>query len=402
MRRRRISPYSHIEVLRHSRQEILVLVLLTVGAGVALSLLSDLLGATLADWMPGPGARYALVGVSLLLFVGVVVALFYARSEGRWLQIEIQVPYHLPAGGQPAVVRRGSYGVTVHARRAFVRRYRRGSPALQDWLDAWRRAQGKGMPFQRFAAADNAALVQCLVLYALHRYGQASLGPEAAYGWCRAGLPARQLTMDDLPPGLADNPFLRADQRAGEWRLWWPREVEIELAPDKDGQNPFPRWRLKHRRYGYVDVRWFPHVSVAGQGSQVWQVLTQRLKLDKRSRVFILGTRLETHAHFLLTFWPRGDAFNDWATGLLAYLEEALDWGYYLKTRTDRLVAIQDQRLGWVPRGTSVWEKLQEIEARLGRLEVQETVLGQVKGGGGVESPPDMGEEPPEGEALVV
>jgi len=328
MRHRRRSPYSRIEALHHSRRELLGLVLLTVVLGVVLSLLSDLLGADLAVWLPWTGWRYALVASLALGLAGLVVALFYARSESRRLWIEVQTPYHLPAEGQPRIAERRSYGLTTHARRAFMRRYRRGSPELARWLADWRQAEAEGVPFQQFIAGDHAALLQCLLLYVLHRYGDDSLGYEAAYGWQKVDLPARQLAMDDLPPGLRDNPFLRADQQADKWRLWQPTEVQIELAPDPEGKDLFPRWRLKHRRYGYVEIGAYPRLAVAGRGSQVWRVLTQRLRPSRESRIFSIGARLEAQARFRWTFWPGGDAFHGWATGLLAYLEEALDWGY--------------------------------------------------------------------------
>ncbi len=369
VRHRRRSPYSRLEALRRSRQGLLGLVLLTAGLGVVLSLLSDLLSQDLSIWFPWSGWCYALVLVLVLILAGLVVPLFYARSESRRVRIEVQIPYHLPAEGRPGIVERRSYGVTVHARRAFMRRYRRGSPELDRWLAGWRQAEAEGIPFQRFIAEDQAALVQCLLLYVLHRYGNDSLGHEAAYGWWKVDLPARLLAMDDLPPGLRDNPFLRADQQAERWRLWWPEEVQLELAPDPE--LLFPRWRLRHRRYGRVEIRCYPHLTVAGRGSQVWRVLTRRLRLDRRSQLFIIGSRLEAQAHFRWTFWPGGEGFHNWATGLLTYLEEALDWGYYLETRTDRLVAALDERVGWVPSGTSVFDKLQEIEGRLERLEAR-------------------------------
>ncbi len=369
MRHRRRSPYSRIEELRRSRQELLGLVLLTVLLGLALSLLADLLGKNLESWLPSWGWRYGLALGLTLALAALVVGLFYTRSESRRLRIEMQVPYHLPADGPPRIAERRSYGVTSHARRAFMRRYRRNSPELDRWLGAWRQAKAVGVPFSRFIAEDHAALLQCLLLYVLHRYGDDSLGHEAAYGWWKVDLAAQHLPMDDLPPGLRDNPFLRADQDAERWRLWLPAEVEIALLPGKG--DLFPPWQLKHRRYGSVEIRCYPHLSVAGRGSQVWRVLTQRLKLHRRSQLFIIGSRLEAQARFRWTFWPGCDAFHDWATGLLVYLEEALDWGYYLDTRTDRLIAMLDERVGWVPRGTSLFEKLQEIEGRLERLEVR-------------------------------
>jgi hypothetical protein len=87
-----------------------------------------------------------------LAFTGLVVALFHARSESRRLRIEVQMPYHLPAEGQPRIAERRSYGATTHARRAFMRRYRRNSPELDRWLGAWRQARAKGVPFPRFIA----------------------------------------------------------------------------------------------------------------------------------------------------------------------------------------------------------------------------------------------------------
>jgi len=387
MRRRRLSPYSRIEALRRSRQELLALVLLTAGLGIALSLLADLLGADLVAWVPSPLARYVVAGGLGLVLACCAVLLFHASSEGQWVPLQVQLPYHLPADGQPTVAQRRSYGVTTHARRAFMRHYRHNSPELDDWLARWRQARAAGVPFQQFIAPDNAALVQCLLLYVLHRYGDDSLGPEAAYGWWHVDLPAIRWTAADLPPVLRDNPFLQADQDLEQWRLWWPAGVRLDLQPGPSG----PVWRLQHPRYGRVEVRTSPHLAVAGRGSQEWHVLTQRLKLDQRSRLFIVGTRLEARACFRWTFWPGSEAFHDWATGLLAYLEEALDWGYYLNTRTDRLVALLDQRIGWVPAGTSVFDKLQEMEGRLERLEVT-AASGSERAEG----------EPPPGEALVV
>ena len=199
---------------------LLALALLTIGLGITLNVLAELLEADLAAWIPSPIGRYVLVGILTLVLAALAVALFYSSSESQWVQIEIQIPYHLPFREQPRVALRKSYGVTTYARQAFMHRYRRGSPQLQEWLESYRRAEAEGIPFQHFIAEDNAALVQCLVLYALHRYGDDSLSSKAAYGWWKSDLPATQLTMDGLPPGLGDNPFLRADQRADEWRLW--------------------------------------------------------------------------------------------------------------------------------------------------------------------------------------
>ncbi len=374
--RRRESPYSRIEAIRQSRSELIVLVLATVILGTMLSLLGSGLYDYLLVWLPRGWQQAAAFGLGLTLtavLVAVLIWLFYTRGESQPVRIEIQLPYHLPADGQPTIAERGSYQVTVHARRAFARRYRRGSPEVAHWLAAWREARQEGVAFQHFIAEDNAALVQCLLLYVLHRYGEGSLGPEAAYGWWKVDLPAGRLAMDDLPPPVRDNPFLRADQNADEWRLWLPADVRLEVTGPRPGAGAAVwafRWRLVHRRYGHVELRCYPRLAVAGRQSQPFRVLTQRLHLNRRSEVYVIETRLEAVARFRWTFWPASDAFHEWATGLLSHLDEALDWKHFLATRPDRLLADLDWKLGWVPHGTSVWDKLEEIEGRLEALEV--------------------------------
>jgi len=366
--RRRESPYSRLEEIRRSRGELLALVLITVTMGTLLSVLASGLYDYLLIHLPGQQQLWAFgLGVAVTLtLVGVLVWLFYARGESQRVAIEFQIPYHIPASGQATIAQRRSYQVTVHARRAFSRRYQEDSEGQKELVAAWQRALAQEIPFQKFVAEANAALVQCLALYVLHRYGEESLGPEAAYSWWGVEMPASKLKMDDLPTPLRDNPFLRADQRAEEWTLLLPQDVQLELLPE---EGPFPRWRLSHRRYGHVELRWHPHLSVSGETSQAYRILTQRLRLSRRSQLYVVGTRLEAVARFRWTFWPASDPFHDWATGLLARLEEALDWEYFLATRADRLVADLDWKVGWVPTGTSLVEMLQVIEGRLEELE---------------------------------
>lgn len=369
MRARRFSPYSQIESLQRSRQELWTLVLLTTGLGIALNLLAGLISPDLVSWIPWPAGRYLLVIVLIIGLATVAIARFYATTESRRLQIEAQFPYLVAADGQPSMAEKKAYGVTILAHKALMHAYAQSSPEFETWLCRWRQAQADKVPFQEFIADDNAALVQCMVLYALHRYGVKSLGPQAEYGWRRSELPARQLTMNDLPPALATNRFLRADQQCDSWRLWWPQDVEMELLPDEAGGNLFPRWCFRHKHYGYVEICWSPHLIVAGSGSQPIMVLSQGLKLPKRTCLHIIGTRFEAQAHFRWAFWRGSHTFHDWTCNLLAFLEEALDWAYFLNIRTDQLVASLTDRIGFVPRDTSVFDKLLEIEARLGQLE---------------------------------
>ncbi len=370
MRRRR-SPYSKIETIRRSRGELVALVLVTVALGTILNLLAS--GLYEALWPGGEtlGQQWLAfsVGALITLTLTLGVALLYSRTESRRALVEVWLPYHWPASGRPGVAQRRSYQVTVHARRAFARRYPKNAPQTEAFATSWREAVTQGTPFQHFIASTNADLLQYLLLCVLHRYGEDSLGPEAAYGWWKVDLPAKQLSVSDLPPPLCDNPFLHADQRPDEWRLWWPQTVDMESETDREGGW---LWRLTHRRFGQVKIRAYPQLAVAGRKSQPMQVFLQRLKLHRGSQLVVVGTRLEAVAQIRWAFLPGSEPFHDWATGLISYLEEALDWGYFLTMRPDRLIADLDWKMGWVPKGTSVWEKLEEIEGRLEELEMGE------------------------------
>lgn len=368
--RRRESPYSQIETIRRSRGDLAALVLVTVVLGMLLNVLASGLYEALRPTVGAPGRPLPAFAAGLLITLALTISvvLLYRRTESQRALVEIWLPYHWPAAGRPGVAQRRSYQLTVHARRAFARRYPKNASQTQAFAADWKEAVAQDIPFQQFIAPVNAQLVQHLLLSVLHRYGDDSLGPEAAYGWWKVDLPAVQLSMDDLPPSVGENPFLRADQNAEQWRLWWPAAVRWESQAQAG--NTFPVWRFVHRWYGYLEIRAYPQLAMAGQASQPMHVFLQRLKLHRGSQLHVVGTRLEAVARFQWAFLPGSELFHDWATGLLSYLEEALDWGYFLATRPARLITDVDWKMGWVPHGSSVWEKLEEIEARLEGLEM--------------------------------
>ena len=372
--RRRDIPYSRLAEIRASRNELLGLVLVTLALGLVLNLVSDALYEVLQArhvdrrWVVGLGLAVTLI----LIFV--VVWLFYSRAESRVAQLEMWLPYHLPARNKVTIARRLSYQVTVYAHSAWAHRYRENALQTRAWVTRWQQARAAGTPFQHFVLTDHVALSQCLLLYALHRAGEDILGDQAEFGWLKVDLPVQRWPMDALPSSLSDNPFLRADRRADEWRLLLPQDVTLALT--HNGDNPWPRWTLRHRRYGQVDFRWKPRVAMAGQGSQVWHVLTQRLRLGRRSELYILNARLEAHVRFRWTLLPRSDSFHRWATTLLSELEDALDWSYFLETRSDRILANLDWKIGWWERDDSLVDALARIEHRLDDLELERLDAG--------------------------
>jgi len=373
--RRRDTPYSRLAEIRASRGELLALVLVTLALGLALNLASNALYEILAiRGMSRSGVLlitlFATLGMTLI-----AVWLFHSQTESRTVQLEVWLPYHLPGGERVTIAHQPAYQVTAFARQAWARRYPENAPLTQDWLARWRQARAEGVPFQTFALAEHVALCQCLLLYALRRAGDDMLGPEAEFGWWAVDLPAQSWSIDALSPPVRDNPFLRADQLPDQWRLLLPRDVTLTLATGPD--NPlrqaqgkaWPRWTLRHPRYGQLDLRWRPQVAVAGRGGQVWRILTQHLRLGQRSELYVLNARLEARAHFRWTLLPRSDPFHQWATSLLARLEEALDWGYFIETRPNRILADLDWKIGWWERDDSLADTLARIERRLEELE---------------------------------
>lgn len=382
--RRRYSPYSRIEEVRRSRSEVLALVLITVILGLLLGVLTDGLTDILRTVLPASvwGGMVALAGLLALLLTLTVTWLFHGRTESQSVCIDLWLPYHFPGSVGATIARDGAYQPPRHARRAFMSRYRPDSPALEMFLQSHADARARGQPFQHFIAADHAGLAQCLALYVLHRYGDESLGAEAAYGWWDVALPSRRLSMDDLPSPLRDNPFLRADQKPDEWRLLLPEQVTFHAT---DSQ-----WTLRHRRYGQVIVHWFPRLPVAGRHSQPYRALTARMRLSEDSQLYVVGSRIEAVAQLHRTLLPASESFQEWATGLMARLEEALDFQYYVATRPARITRDMEWKIGWVPEGSSIVEMLQTIEARLEALEM----------GAAVADLEELGEE--EGESFVV
>jgi len=384
--RRRHSPYSCIEEMRRSRGEVLALVLTTILLGLLLGLLTEGLSgwlqAALPSWLWN--GALALVAISTLLLTGIVAWLLHGRTESQRARIDLWLPYHFPDSRKATIARASSYQPPRHARRAFMRRYRSESPQLDAFLEAHADALARGQPFQNFIAADHRALTECLALYVLHRYGDESLGAEAAYGWWEVEMPSRRLSMDDLPPSLRDNAFLRADQKPGEWRLLLPEHVAFDAA---DSQ-----WTLRHSRYGKVIVRWLPRLPVAGRHSQPYEALTTHMRLGEDSELYVVGARVEGIARLNRTLFPASEPFHRWATGLLARLEEALDFQYYLATRPARVIRDLEWKVGWVPEGSSIVEMLQGIETRLEELEM----------GAAVAALEEVEEEPRDGDGFVV
>jgi hypothetical protein len=74
--------------------------------------------------------------------------------------------------------------------------------------------------------------------------------------------------------------------------------------------------------------------------------------------------------HLRRTLLPASEPFQAWATGLLARLEETLDYEYYLVEGRRRIPRNLEKKIGWVPEGTNLVEMIQGLDARLDDLEM--------------------------------
>lgn len=381
MYRRRHSPYSRIEQIRESQAEVLRLVLAAIVLGLLLSLLSAAIYSYLLRLLPSPTWQWIafILGLVLtVLVVGLIIYLFHSRGESQTVRLEIAIPYHLGGSKNLEIAKhhpcRPTYHPAIDARLLFSRPFKPGSKSSQDLRQHWEEAKRNRRSFQAFMASMNAELVNALILSALHRYGKDSLGSAAKYGWWRVRLESVEYGLDDLPQPLLVNRFLQAKKKQNpQWKLLLPRNVQVKIIQDKHKWE----WSVRHPRHGSLVIYCHPTLWVAKQDSLPGQVLGEGLKHGSNNDLFVLGTRLETTVSFRLSFLSRTNPFHEWTTGLLSHLEEALDWGYFLASRPDRIIGDLPWKIGDLPKksGDSVWGKLCEAEKRLEAIEARLAAL---------------------------
>ena len=129
------------------------------------------------------------------------------------------------------------------------------------------------------------------------------------------------------------------------WNLLLPQGAELA------------RWQYDDRRRivlhfpgrGQITIGYYTRPWISGIRSQPARVLSDGQDKGLTSANFyVFGTRIEVQASFENLLRHRNEVFSEWATGLMASLEEALDWRFYLQTRhgPHRIrFAVEDRRL---------------------------------------------------------
>lgn len=370
------SLYTRIERIRENRAELALLILVTLGIGILANILASYCFSLLQRLDPSKTPEKLVIGVLILLMlvlIAAVVFLLFNRGETRGLRLEIAVPYYLKGTTGFTVLQqnpyRPPYAVVSQARQLFTRVYRENDQSAAELRKKWEQGQASQRLFQNFIHDIQAELVDALLLMAIHRYGEDSLGPAAHYGWWQVDLPGRQIAFTGLPEQLQANRFLGAmNAGSANWNLQFPEAVQLSLS-DSGAKRC---WRFHHKTYGEIQICCDMHPWIANRpSSQPISVLGDGVRVGKNELIYVTGSRIEAVARFNLTFLPGSDSFMEWAIGLLAYLENSLDWQYYLNSRSDRIGADLAWKIGDLPREGSIWKKLVEIEARLAGLEGQ-------------------------------
>lgn len=380
--RRRANPYSRRTAIDDSRRALRDIVVLVLLAGLLVNLvsgfLSDLLQrAIIRDNPVLQTVVYLLVLGSLVALVALFIFRYHSRAETSDVRLEVVVPYcYSRQDGLQVKLQhpyRPLYDAAHEARRIYNVAHRANAQEPRrlaaEWLDAPRPKR-----VQQYLAGTHRGLVDALLLQLLHKYGEDSLGPEAVYGWFGVPLAAQPWAFADLPPLLRDNPYIAAQQQdSAGWRLLLPGGMSLHIEDDERG-----RLWLLHHRYADVRIRCFvpPWARGSGRSNPAAVMVFNEPHPPKPGKppetceeLWVLGTRVLVTASFAWTMLRRVDPYQRWATRLLTYLEEGLDWEYFLAGRGDRILTDVPWKLGDLPRDGSIWGKLDDIDRRLGRLE---------------------------------
>lgn len=375
MYRRRFNPYSRIEQFENSRRIFWEVLILALALGLLINLLSSMIGlvadALLAGHPARPWLALALMGGLIALTLLVFARRFLNHSQTARIRLEVAIPYLVNAGNGLQVARqhpfRPVYRAAEDARRWFARAFPPNQPAARDLAARWKATEPP--MFQRFIAPYHRDLVDALLLQLLHRYGEESLGPEARYGWHHVAMPSHQLGWDDLPPPLHDNPFVLGERdKSPDWQLTLPAEVTLFHERGDDGR----RWRLGHAKCGEAVIQFIERERVAHSPKSMPVAILGEGETQKDA-LWVVGTRFTATAAFRRVLFAETDPFQQWATQLLAFIEEGLDWNFFLEQRPAQITRDLAWKIGDLPSTSdSLWARLKQIDERLARIEQQE------------------------------
>jgi len=355
--RQRHNPYSQLAELRHSRNELLTLIVVTVLLGILLGLISnaiyELLQAWLSsvpvqEWLPWIANlkhlnRWLILSMSSILGLLIIfwlVQKLYAKTQTDRVRMEVALPYLLHKNEIELVdINQGlpkgapKYLAGTWAVDSFRKLYPSDSQANREVAEKWRqRITHSDGPPQRTIKTPHGELTTALILFALHDQSKKLLGRDARFGWLQTNLQTDEITFDELPPLLRDNEFVqRRFGRNKNWKMKVPRGVRCQ-AEVKDGLRIIT---LLNKDGDGLVIRRYPNFWVETWDSTAGQTLAGHITPPPEKKYFyVMGSRIEAYAVFHYALPPFDDPFEEWASGLLTLLENALDVSDYLEQRT--------------------------------------------------------------------
>ena len=376
MFQRRHSPYSRIEDVRRSRSQLISLIVVTIFLGILLGLLTTGLYEYLITTLPAPEFQLWawILGVFVLATIVFTLIVFrYRGTESERLRIDVALPYQLGQNGSTVEITklhrfRPMYRPADLGRMLFSRSVSPKGAENQELAECWRTRRSEGKPVQMLLTDYHDALVDALILFALHRHSEDSLGVGARYGWWHIDLERYELTFEQLPQLLKSNRFLQARLEVDKgWKLRFPAQVVFTAWDEEDGTRVFS---LRCPRRGGVRISCLPTRWMATRDSLPGKVLGEGANIPRKDWFYVLGSRIEVQAEYRNAVLSRSDNYQQWAADMLARLEEALDFGFFLATRHERMIPAINWKMGDIPNeDDSIWKSVQTIEQRLDRIE---------------------------------
>ena len=401
MKKRVATPYSLNQKLQQLRSSFLELLLLTLLLGLALGLF----GAAAYE-LAFLFFQKSLVSIGVLLLLAlalIAIALWAWFKVSKFhciktepLRMEVTIPYMLTGKDRVEVVKqhpyRPVYMPAKFARKDFHSVFPPGGDENRKLAFAWQELRMKGEPVQSLLADLHKQLVEALLIDVIHRHAEDALSGKSRYKWWQIPLQTHEWRFTDLDPLLQQNIFLRwrdekqkeklkkkegknkVDEKEKLWHLLLPQDVTLFVDEEENARV----YRLTHVRENQsLVIRLYDRPWVADVASQPGKVLGEgvlhRILKDKDNKgiFYVLGSRVQAQATFCyeLLLPPERDALQQWATDLLSYLEEALDFRYFSQNRPLRMIPDIAWKVGDMELGDSLTKKLDGIHRELRNLE---------------------------------
>ena len=349
MYRRRNNLYSRIEAIQEGRRAIWEIFVLVLLVGILINLISDPISRQIDAWIDDSWnlIEIAIFVLAIAIVLGICyffLRLFFQRVETQWVQVEILLPYLFKYNQgiqvpKPVVEFNTFYYVPAHVSDWFNQKLPFGRSENKEIEAEWRqlKLQPQRARFNSFMREKHEWLVNVAILYALLDYGKKSLGSSSNYYWEHSPLSSREINLQELAPSyFSENPFIQEQaRRAPEQKLLLPKDTNLTVHVNKDKECI---WTIAHTDYGELNICISPYHR-ARNDQTLTQILRKGHNIREEDEFWVMATRIDMRASFRLQLNKlEADLCHNWLTRLLSFLEESLDWYYYLQRRLEHIL----------------------------------------------------------------